>query len=273
MALPAGNVNVSVHPLMSPPAVNYPIGNMGERFREEYKTDDGDELIQGVHIANKKHALFDHELMQGDWFFGKHRRTDHILTKGETAVATMDARSVMAWNDFWTDPANMFDTEGQAWLEGLKIRFIGVLKAAKGTKEFPADSYHSFTVGRRAFNAINYWLNQNDPVATGDHLWFCLRAAQEVVGGKWRLVFVPVKEQEGASLRGTPPCVQRFRVGRVQHSDLVSFITPMKKGPPLRLPAEAGVMKDQDKIQLTRVLLNQNPRIQIVLVGSRFWAS
>lgn len=270
MSLPAGNANVSVHPLMSPPAVDYPIGNMGERFREEYKTDDGDELIQGVHIATKRHGLFDHELMQGDWFFGKHRRTDTIVGKGETAVATMEGRSVMGWNDFWSQPENHFASEDEAWQEGLKIRFIGALKAAKGTKEFPADSYHSFTVGRRAFNLLNYWISKSDPVATGDHLWFLLKA--EAHRGEWRLRFVADKDYTGTTAYGDA-CVQRFRVGRVQHSDLVSFHTPMVKGPPNHQAAEASNLKDQDKIQLNRVLLNQNPRIPIVLVGSRFWAT
>lgn len=268
MAVNGGNVGVDVHPIPNSPSVSFPApSTIGDRFVQEYKTDDPDELIQGVHIPHKiaMGAFPDGELMQGDWWFGVPSRTDQLMRHGDSSVPVMQGRSVMAWNEYYAK--NQFDSEAKAWKTGIEQRFIGVLKATR-----VGDSYHSFTVGRRAFNVLNYWspLPGVDPVTTSDHLWFHLIAEQVPETGKWRLRFEPYCEPYGVP--EAKAVVQRWRVARVQHADPLSFQTPMKEGPPLKQSKRAEDLKPEGQVQIHRGLLNQNPRIPIVLVGGRYWA-
>lgn len=270
MALPSGNINVDVYPTASPPNISYQLGSIGARYSEEYKTDDGDSLIQGVHVAKGKHpTLYDQEPMQGDWWFGKNKRVDTILTQGDTSVPVMEAKSVLAWNEYFK--AHPRASRKEAWEEGLSLRFIGTLKATRGTDRFPSDNYYSFTVGRRDFNALNYWSTKGDPIRPGDHLWFHLEVKQS--GANFVLELVPYKSDTFDRVRGHLS-VQRWRVGRVQHADAISLMSD--RGTTRDLPthesAKAANMEPSYKIQLNRALLNQNPRIPIVLVGGAFWA-
>lgn len=272
MAVNGGSVGVDVHPIPNSPSVSFPAPSIsGDRFVQEYKTDDPDELIQGVHIPHKiaLGAFPDGELMQGDWWFGMPVRADQLIGRGDrdSSAPVMKGRSVMAWNEFYSKPENQFPTEAGAWKAGIEQRFIGVLKATR-----VGDSYHSFTVGRRAFNVLNYWspTRDKDPVTTSDHLWFHLIAEQDATTAKWRLRFEPYCEPYGVP--EDKVVVQRWRVARVQHADPLSFQTPMKEGPPLTQSKRAENLKPEGQVQMHRGLLNQNPRIPIVLVGGRYWA-
>lgn len=271
MALPSGNINVDVHPLASSPNINYQLGSIGARYAEEYKTDDGDSLIQGVHVARSKSAsLYDNETMQGDWWFGKNSRVNTVLNQGDTSVPVMEAKSVLAWNEHFK--AHGHATQKDAWQEGLKIRFIGTLKATRGTEKFQADNYYSFTVGRRDFNALNYWSTKDDPVRPGDHLWFHLEC--RLVNGRYVLELVPYVTSSFDRHAAAPLAVQHWRVGRVQHSDAISLMSDRTstRSLPTHESNKSNGLPRGDKIQLNRVLLNQNPRIPIVLVGGAFWA-
>lgn len=269
----ANNIAVDVTP---PPSVSFsfPAPNIaGPQLKEEYKTDDADELIQGVHIPHKiaQGAYPDGELTQGDWFFGYSKRHPQVLTNGDSTVPVMEARSILAWNEWFTN--NPFPTKRAAYEFGIKLSFIGVLKATRGP-----DSYHSFTVGRRAFNVINYWQpTKNDPVRPQEFLWVHL-VYYDAAHGHFlqlapdkRIPKKPTDEPIDAPIE-VSNCVRRWRVARVQHADAVALNAPYQGEFPLREPAANKKLDSSARVQLSRAVINSLPRIPIVLVGSRFWA-